>query len=95
MFFSRSLAYKSLVSMASATYWMQGKFKVMGEDEPYRCEWVGPSVYKARWRPLEQIGMTRIDVIKRIKLLEVLCTSLLISSDMARYCAPVGPAVNV
>lgn len=64
--------------MASTTYWRQGKFKVTEEGEPYRREWVGPSVYKARWRPLEQIGRTRIDVIKRIKLLEVLCTSLLI-----------------
>lgn len=43
----------------------------------------------------EQIGMTRIDVIKHIKLLEALCTSLLISSDMAKHCAPVGSAVYV
>lgn len=39
--------------------------------------------------------MTRIDVIKHIKLLEALCTSLLISSDMAKHCGPVGSASNV
>lgn len=64
--------------MASTTYWRQGKFKVTEEDEPYGHEWVGVSVYKARWRPLEEIGRTRIDVVKRTKLLEVLCTSFLI-----------------
>lgn len=67
----------------------------MEKGEPYRCEYLELGVYKARWGPLEQLWRTRIDVIKYIKLLEILCTSLLISSDMARYCASVGSAVNV
>lgn len=74
--------------MASTTYWRQGKFKVMQEDEPYRCEWVVLSVYKARWRPLEPIGRTRIDVIRCIKLLEVLCPGLLILQSHGQIPCP-------